>query len=1208
MKGKIFSCVLAVALLCGSAQAQLPFDPFYAYGGMVLSGRIQNMVASDRYLVVHLVLGPRSEQLWVFAEPDLRLKTTLTFIHIGSEIVLEGDRLAFIASETEPTSASIGLHIFDVSNVTRVSYARLGLNGHSGRYLAAGSNNIVDLQNGAVVFGMTPARFYEHRAVIGDKFLGIVSEGFSGSNKRPVLFSPAASADLWAGRTFPPEVVDFLDRRLPQPPDFRFDGFPVLLAEEPRTKSDQPFRFLLLKESGEAVFLDRAFFGLRDATPYATVDFACTRPSPSGRILVAGINTRHLSPQDGEKMVLATFDSSGAKIAQASIDLADNGIAWMGLDAAQNLVVFLNQYRPRSKNLIARYSLPGLVRSEAECAFDPQVNTPPRIIGSDLFLWTRIRKYPPGTPVPPRATMTFPAVVGLNPADASVTAFYSFDSDRWKLMDFLKERGRHIFNTSHLFLPFMGEEGVQEGSLVLPLPRSERGWLDASFSGTLIVYPDSDYTYSYSPSWASLSVDCGRLNGVKWHSPSQPGTAVFSVSNGAVKKDFTVQIVPRPAPVAHFIMQDFLASGYPWNEDVNFDSRGSSSSTSDGITYSWDFGDGTPAAPASYGYSGHTYQNPGTYTVTLTVANKWGGSTKAQKNLAIGRRLTYGSGVTAFTYGIPAALAGPKTAPYQIEIKTGDEKDAGTKANVYLALYGYKNAEGERQGTGEIHLTNAMDESYRDAFDPGHIDVFKSHSSLASDLGEFPSLDDVEYMILRHDASGGNANWHVFSVRVRNLSTGQEWYFEPNAWLDADPYHHYSPCGAYRPTGGNYPRGILFGGSQKTWKLTDAGDNVYILDVAAGKFYFTELDRARGLEVYLGDQRKGGQYTRGTGVVAPPYIPKPEWGIEYDAAEIAHPTQFKVRADKADGSWDEFFVWVLPSSWQGNVAAAKAAILLYPLKDQTGALSYGDTVVQFLHDQNTFENMLNAALQPIIGYGVSAFGIFGAPTTVSLSGTIQERVGLYVAQGLYQAIKKLGLTLQAGVLDETIGLFKSIIAARDWARQFGGVTAAGAAAAGGVYLLGRMADTGCDPELKPIVSMLSVLKGKLETAIARIDANDPAGFARAMADVKTIALGLNPQSADPADYLINYGAYGITDNNTTPNDNYCLSMACLIELNSIKRWETDDYLPCYPSDLAIPPTTAEMKAESKAAMTTYRPLFENLMRIAGAIIDIALLI
>jgi hypothetical protein len=170
------------------------------------------------------------------------------------------------------------------------------------------------------------------------------------------------------------------------------------------------------------------------------------------------------------------------------------------------------------------------------------------------------------------------------------------------------------------------------------------------------------------------------------------------------------------------------------------------------------------------------------------------------------------------------------------------------------------------------------------------------------------------------------------------------------------------------------------------------------------------------------------------------------------------------------------------------------------------------------------------------------------------------------------------------------------------------VTAAGAAAAGGIYLLGRMADTGCDPELKPIVSMLSVLKGKLETAIARIDANDPAGFARAMADVKTIALGLNPQSADPADYLINYGAYGITDNNTTPNDNYCLSMACLIELNSIKRWETDDYLPCYPSDLAIPPTTAEMKAESKAAMTTYRPLFENLMRIAGAIIDIALLI
>jgi len=211
-----------------------------------------------------------------------------------------------------------------------------------------------------------------------------------------------------------------------------------------------------------------------------------------------------------------------------------------------------------------------------------------------------------------------------------------------------------------------------------------------------------------------------------------------------------------------------------------------------------------------------------------------------------------------------------------------------------------------------------------------------------------------------------------------------------------------------------------------------------------------------------------------------------------------------------------------------------------------------------------------------------------------------------VAQGLNLAAKALGLALASSVVGETIGLFKAMVQARELAGQIGHVTAAGAAAAGGLDLLGRMAD--CNPNLVQVTSMLSVAKGKIDTFFARLDANDPAGARQALQDLRTIAVGTDPQSGDPAAYQISYTTYGITDE--TPGlttDNYCLSMLCLMELNNIAHWKSGGIAPCFPSNPLHPISDAVKRRDSAAAMTSYEGLWKDIMAIAGLVVDIALL-
>lgn len=89
-----------------------------------------------------------------------------------------------------------------------------------------------------------------------------------------------------------------------------------------------------------------------------------------------------------------------------------------------------------------------------------------------------------------------------------------------------------------------------------------------------------------------------------------------------------VVVTPDEAPVA-----SFTSVAAPAGQSTCFDASASYSLTTGGLTYSWNFGDGTVSPPATSAddYNVkicHTYALPGSYTVTLAVTDASGTSTE----------------------------------------------------------------------------------------------------------------------------------------------------------------------------------------------------------------------------------------------------------------------------------------------------------------------------------------------------------------------------------------------------------------------------------------------------------------------------------------------------------------------------------------------------------------------------------------------------
>lgn len=101
---------------------------------------------------------------------------------------------------------------------------------------------------------------------------------------------------------------------------------------------------------------------------------------------------------------------------------------------------------------------------------------------------------------------------------------------------------------------------------------------------------------------------------------------------------------------------------------------------------------------------------------------------------------------------------------YTIRVTTGDQSDAGTKAQAHIVLIGSEAA------TEKIPLVLIQ----REGFSPGLTETF---SVEAVDVGEVKKVE------LSHNGYGADSGWFVKEVEVDVPTSGKKYFFPCNRWL-----------------------------------------------------------------------------------------------------------------------------------------------------------------------------------------------------------------------------------------------------------------------------------------------------------------------------------------------------------------------------------------------------------------------------------------
>uniref|UniRef100_A0AAV2IX71 PLAT domain-containing protein n=1 Tax=Knipowitschia caucasica TaxID=637954 RepID=A0AAV2IX71_KNICA len=102
---------------------------------------------------------------------------------------------------------------------------------------------------------------------------------------------------------------------------------------------------------------------------------------------------------------------------------------------------------------------------------------------------------------------------------------------------------------------------------------------------------------------------------------------------------------------------------------------------------------------------------------------------------------------------------------YEIIVITGEEKGAGTDANVFITIYGSNGDSGKRQ----------LRQKFRNLFERGQTDRF---------LVEMLDMGELQKVRMEHDNSGLGPGWFLDRVEVTNTANGVTTIFLCGKWLD----------------------------------------------------------------------------------------------------------------------------------------------------------------------------------------------------------------------------------------------------------------------------------------------------------------------------------------------------------------------------------------------------------------------------------------
>nr|KAG5694176.1 hypothetical protein BaRGS_016022 [Batillaria attramentaria] len=109
------------------------------------------------------------------------------------------------------------------------------------------------------------------------------------------------------------------------------------------------------------------------------------------------------------------------------------------------------------------------------------------------------------------------------------------------------------------------------------------------------------------------------------------------------------------------------------------------------------------------------------------------------------------------------------TTTYHVHVKTGDVRNAGTDANVFLKIFGSKG------DTDSLKLHSSEQGSNK--FEKGRTDLFKLETT---DIGKIKKIK------IGHDNSKPSAGWFLDEVRIDIPSRGEQYRFACHRWLADD--------------------------------------------------------------------------------------------------------------------------------------------------------------------------------------------------------------------------------------------------------------------------------------------------------------------------------------------------------------------------------------------------------------------------------------
>ena len=313
--------------------------------------------------------------------------------------------------------------------------------------------------------------------------------------------------------------------------------------------------------------------------------------------------------------------------------------------------------------------------------------------------------------------------------------------------------------------------------------------------------------------------------------------------------------------------------------------------------------------------------------------------------------------------------------------------------------------------------------------------------------------------------------------------------------------------------------------------------------------------------------------------------------------EINKPTSFdfKMRTS-VDNDWQESTFWLFPSEWMDYKDEAKQLALLYPLANHLDMFDYPEKAIDYL---KSVQIDMFEALSPILSYGADALKIFGEIPDPDLKTYLKDKTEDFILGKIEKAVELAVGTTCATVFSEVLSIIQTIHSAEEWGGRAKDVTEEGKARVHSEDCLKVLSDR---DNLQDAKELLEVFKSMVQDLIPLVENNDCEGCQTIIQNMRTIILGNNINSDNPADYKIDSSQFDMDI-----SSNYCLLFTLCMEYTQIiNDWE-NNYAPCFPDSSTLSADKLEgnealeidKKKTTQEAMKIYKPIIENILQITS---------